>query len=324
MSRSAPPQSAGDVTQVGAALSAQWLRETQDTGVEVGKITESEEGIGLAQLRVSQQWGLAAVVPLFNRPDVDTLSAAAVLRDRLAAAAPGLVLWVPPGAPLPAAEDEAAVSRILEAAGSLRAGERGEVRFPVKLGLRKVGEEGSYLSVQGGLSPHWARFTGQVMGQYQLDSNAIHRLPSDAATVEQLLDYIVLVANGIRGPNGSSEVQAADAWSVQRTAAGDIDGAAVVAAAPSAEPAEGTPVRKMLRAGLRDAIASLDASDATLKLVTFVGVFRSLREEMASIALRGMDPATFTHFNAAVLAADGETATLFGPIDSLSVEPGSV
>ena len=322
MSHSAHPASAGDYMRVGAALAAQWLRTSQEAAVEVAEVTESE-GIGLADLLVGERRALAAVVPLFDPWDVETHRAADALRDRLAAAAEGLVLWAPPGARLPAADDEETVSRILEAAAGLRAGERGEVRFPVTMGLRKIADEGSYLSVQGGLSPHWARFTGQVFGQYQLDSSAIHRLPADEATVTQLLDYVVLAANGIRGANGRTEAQAEDAWTLQRAAAGDLAGAAVVVAAPEAPAEQGTPVRKALRAGVQRAITALDKSVAALRLVMCVGVFRSMREETASIALRGMAPATFAHFDAALLAADGEAATLFGPARPVAPEAGT-
>lgn len=294
--------------RVGAALTAQWLRTSPDEAVAV-EVTEAD-GIGVARLRAGERRAMAAIVPLFDPADAAIAPAAAALAERLAASGEGAVLWVPPGAPLPDPADETAVSRILEAADKLRAGERSEVHFPVTLALRKVGDEGSYLSVRGGLSPHWARFTNQVMGQYQLESGAIHRLPGDADAVTQLVDYIVLVANGIRTSGRSAEARAEDAWSIQRVAG--LAGAAVVAAPTDAPPQEGTAVRKALRAGMQQAIAILDASEAALKVVTFVGVFRSMEEETASIALRGLDPTTFAHFQAALLVADGQTRVVFG------------
>ena len=66
--------------------------------------------------------------------------------------------------------------RVAEAAAALAGGERGEVGFPVTLELRRNGDEGTYMSVVGGLSPYWARFTNRVLGYYQLDSSA---MPSD-------------------------------------------------------------------------------------------------------------------------------------------------
>ena len=212
----------------------------------------------------------------------------------------------------PTPDDQAtALQRIRDAAATLALGDRGEVGFPVTLGLRKTGDEGSYLSVQGGLSPHWARFTNQVFGQFQLDSTALHRLPEDPNTVTQLVDFLVLVANGIRTAGAATTAPADDTWSLQRLPG--LAGARVVAAAPAATPEQGGPVRKALRAGTRTAITALDRSPASVRIITYVGVFRAIQEETASIALRGLDPASFAHFDAACLVADAELRVLFGP-----------
>ena len=58
-----------------------------------------------------------------------------------------------------------------------------------------------------------------------------------------------------------------------------------------------------------EAFAALDAQQGSalaVRLLTYVGVFRSMADETASIALRGLDPATFARLDAVCLVADGE------------------
>ena len=308
------PESIDTFAEVGVAQTRDWLRRERGVHAELRELSSSE-GIGLARLTLAgERDATVAVVPLFT-PDAETDARGAALARALSADAPdgrdGLVLWTPPGAPLPDAGDQATLQRIRAAAAALAPGDRGEVGFPVTLGLRKTGDEGSYLSVQGGLSPHWARFTNQVFGQFQLDSTALHRLPEDPGTVTQLVDFLVLVANGIRTAGTATTAPADDTWALQRLPG--LSGARVVAAAPAATPEQGGPVRKALRAGTRTAIAALERSPASVRIITYVGVFRAIQEETASIALRGLDPDSFAHFDAACLVADAELRVLFGP-----------
>ena len=317
--------------EVGVAQTLQWLRTERGLAAELQRL-EERNGVGLARLTLSAAAGTdapareaaLAVIPLFV-PDEETAARGAALSEALAIE-DGLVLWTPPGAYVPdvpgsGAANADAVTQIREAAAGWGTdagrGQRGEVGFPVRLAVRKVADEGSYLSVQGGLAPHWARFTNQVFGQFQLDSTPIHRLPQDAATVTQLVDFIVLVANGIRAAETTADVPAEDTWSLQRLPG--LPGARVIAAAPGSEPEQGAPVRRALRTGTRaalEAFAALDAQQGSalaVRLLTYVGVFRSMADETASIALRGLDPATFARLDAVCLVADGELRTLFGP-----------
>ncbi|MCY3919937.1 MAG: hypothetical protein OXG38_09050 [Chloroflexi bacterium] len=308
------PESIHSFAEVGVAQTLDWLRRQRGVAAELRELS-SAEGVGLARLALPDDRGAAlAVVPLFT-PDAETDARCAALAHALSDAAgadlDGLVLWTPPGAPIPAPDDDAALQRIREAAAGLAPGDRAEVGFPVTLGIRKVGDEGSYLSVQGGLSPHWARFTNQVFGQFQLDSTALHRLPQDPDKVTQLVDFLVLVANGIRTAGNTTTAPAEDTWSLQRLPG--LAGPRVIAAAPAAEPEQGGPVRKALRAGTRAAITELERFPASVRLITYVGVFRAIQEETASIALRGLDPASFAHFDVACLVADAELRVLFGP-----------
>ena len=296
------------IAEAGVALTLQWLRAQRGGNAELVELRDAE-GVALAELSLEQRKATLAIVPVFETDDETTAAAAAIAAQL--ANEDGLILWVPPGATLPTPDNTDFLQQVGAAAATLTAGERGEVRFPVTLGIRKADDAGSYLSVQGGLSPHWARFTTQVMGQYQLDSTAIHRLPEDAAAITQLIDYLVLVANGIHTPGKTVQAKAEDAWSLQRVSG--LQGARVIAAPPGAAPEQGTPVRKALRSGVRTALAALDAADTSVRLLTFVGVFRSMAEEKATIALRGLDPSTFARFDAACLAADAQLSLLFGP-----------
>ena len=177
---------------------------------EAGALTTVLDGVA--------EVGVAAV-PLFDAEgDAETQRRRAGFTERLHAyGARDVVLWAPPGARLPE-DGDAAAARVAEAGREIEAGETGEVAFPVKIGIRKTGAEGSYMSVLGGLSQQWARFTNQVAGQYQLDSSAIHRLPRDAEAVTRMVDFLVLVANGLRSEGAETTVDSEDTWTVQRVA----------------------------------------------------------------------------------------------------------
>ncbi len=313
------------MTSAGARLAAlasamvtRWLTErglaASGGGTTVGSPAP------LARLTVEGRTLCLAVLPLFEdaaegepgRRRVD-------LEHQLSAAGAGAVtLWVPPGATIPDEEREAACERITAAAAELAPGARGEVMFPVELELRKNSDEGRYMSVVGGLSPHWARFTDRVFGFYQLDSSAIHRLPEDADKVTQLIDFTVLVANGIRKAGRRAAVKAENAWTVQKL---DGLGGPVVVAAAGGGAADGTTVRRTLRAGLAAARATMEAQPAAERegrAVAFVGMYRSMEEETASAALRGVDPGLFAGLDFACLLADGQFKLLLGP------RPGSI
>ena len=225
--------------------------------------------VPLVQLTVEGRPLSVAVVPLFDvAADGETTRRRVDLEHQLSAAGAGSVaLWVPPGATIAVGEEAPAggggvSKRVAAAAGALAAGERGEVGFPVTLELRRNGDEGTYMSVVGGLSPYWARFTNRVFGYYQLDSSAIHRLPEDADKVTQLIDFTVLVANGVRKTGGRAEVKAEDVWSLQRLEGLPgpvVAGPVVVTAAPGENVEDGTLVRRTLRAQLQAAVAALEA-----------------------------------------------------------------
>ena len=311
------------VVEVAAALTARWIRDersieaglpVEDAGADDG----ASDGVAIVEGEVAGARAALGVVALFDVDGDDEFVARkrlieAALSERVEGA---VALWTPPGAALAADGVEGLVDRVAERVASLDAGERGEVAFPVPVGVRKMDGEGSYLSAVGGLASQWARFTNQVFGQYQLDSSAIHRLPEDPEAVTQLVDFLVLVANGIREVGKSVEVSSEDTWVVQRLEEGSR--ARVIAAPANSDADEASAVRKRLRAGMGEAVRVLAEREVELRMMTFVGVVGSMEGERASVALRGLDPSLFAHLDAAFLAADGKLKRLFGP------KPGSV
>lgn len=301
--------------RVGAALAARWLHTERGLETRVAMTPVGEGSPPVLRLEAGGAPTAVAVVPLYDvAGDAATLHRKAAWETRLSelGVAP-CVVWTPPLAVLPDDAGDHYVGRIAEAVRGLAAGERTEVAFPVELAVRRVGDDGAYLSALGGLQPHWARFTNQVLGEYRLDSTAIHRLPEDAAAVTQLIDLIVLVANGLRTVGQTATIQAADTWPVQRL--DELPRPVVIVAPPDTNPAEGRPVRKAMRAGARAAAEAFTAAGATvegaMRALVFVGVFRSMAEETASTALRGMDPLAYRGFDLVGLAADGRFKALF-------------
>ena len=307
------PNPLTQVAQVATALTAEWIRTDRGHDVALRPPDSSDSDPLLVELTISGVQAALAIVPLFETDaDPETLRRKAAVEERLAARAPPpLALWVPPLATLPDDGLEEFVGRVAEAAAGLAPGGRGEVAFPVTLDLQKRGDDGSYLSAVGALSEHWARFTNQVFGQFGLDSRTIHRLPDDPDKVTQLIDFIVLLANGIRAPGRSVDVAAEDTWVVQRLP--DLTGPTLIVASPHDQPDDGASVRKAVRAGVRRASEALRAAEDATRVLTFVGIYRSMAAENAAIALRGMDPMSFNRLDFVCLGVDGKLKPLFGP-----------
>lgn len=308
------PSAQTQLTHVGAAITAQWLRDTHSLDVEIDLPTDAAtDALSLVHARVDGRPAVIAVIPLFDpQPDPATAALKQAWETRLADLGVGpSVVWVPPGAPLTPDPGDVAVGRIAEALAALGPSERGEVQFPVQLVVRREGDEGSYLNVLGGLQPHWARFTNQVLGRYRLDADAIHRLPDDPQETTKLIDLIVLIANGVRTVGKLATIDAVDTWALQRLP--DLTAPAVLVAPPGVDPSDGLSVRRALRRGIRAVQDRFAALDDELKIVTCVGLYRSLDAENAGIALKGMDPTLFGVIDFACLAADAALKPLFGP-----------
>lgn len=257
--------------------------------------------------------GVLAACPLFElsalQSDPAVLTRKVSLEERMHAyGARDVALWTPPGAALPEDADHAA-GLIAEAARGLEAGERGEVTFKVDVAVRKTGSEGSYMSVLGGLSQQWARFTNQVMGEYQLDSSNIHRLPEDEQRVTQMVDFLVLVANGIRKDGVATTVQGEDTWRIQR-----LDGLQepIVVCAPPTSVVDGRTVRRLMRRSLRAAETALGGAGG-FRIAAMISLAASLERELVSTALRGIDPLLLAGWDGMPLLVDGQSRMLLEP-----------
>lgn len=262
------------------------------------------------------------VATLIESADEAWLAARALLQERLTAAVPGsYALWVPPGAPLPT--DEVVVGELVERVGTtalrLNPGERSFVAIPTKLYLRKVAAEGNVITVAGGLSQHWARFTERVRGTYDLDSTRLHRLPESDAHLEALLDAIVVQAARLT-PGTWVPIDTVDAWTVQR-----LEGASgfIVVGLPPGEAAEmGLAVRRNLRRVLSQAGPILRAQEGELRAIVLVGPYARIDQEGASTALRGYDPSLYAGIDFVCLVADGLIKPIIqAPASSFSQRP---
>lgn len=260
--------------------------------------------------RANEAEGVVAACPLFDlsalMADGATLARKVELEERLHAyGARDVALWVPPGAALPDDADHAA-GLIADAARELEVGAKGEVTFKVDVAIRKTGSDGSYMSVLGGLSQQWARFTNQVMGEYQLDSSNMHRLPEDEVKVTQMVDFYVLVANGIRKDGVTTTVTGEDTWRIQR-----LDGidAPIVVCAPPTSMVDGRAVRRLMRRSLREAEESIGGTDG-FRIAAMISLANSLDRELVTTALRGIDPLMLAGWDFMALLVDGQTKPL--------------
>ena len=289
-----------------------WLNARQGSPFELTHDTSPSvsQGFGITASDGEQRLAIA-VQPLFE-PEQDAgwvRRCAAVAEQLWQLAGVPLALWIPPETDLPRGDRTEFLHRVVDSAAHLEPGQRGQVDFPVNLTLKKLSDEASYVHVIGGLAPHWARLTGRAYGQYALDTTAIHRLPEPEKRVAELLDWVALLGNGMKA-GSTSEVKAEDAWTINRpNLAGHVT---VIGAAPDSEPSNGTSVRKLVRAGLRQAAQDAAPAGVTRALV-FLGVFRTMDEENATIAIRSCDPSLYSPFDAVCLVADGSCKALVGP-----------
>lgn len=262
--------------------------------------------------------GIVAACPLFDlsalQADGATLARKVELEERLHAyGARDVALWIPPGAALPDDSDNAA-GLIADAARELEVGDKGEVTFKVDVAVRKTGSDGSYMSVLGGLSQQWARFTNQVMGEYQLDSSNIHRLPEDEQQITQMVDFLVLVANGIRKDGVATTVKGEDTWRIQR-----LDGVEepLVICAPPTSAVDGRTVRRLMRRSLREAEEAISGTDG-FRIAAMLTLANSLDRELVTTALRGIDPLLLAGWDYMPLLVDGQIRALLEPSSPLA------
>ncbi|HEY8490016.1 MAG TPA: hypothetical protein VIO14_03390 [Dehalococcoidia bacterium] len=233
------------------------------------------------------------------------------LQDQLAASLEGgYVLWLPPGADLPQDEVDAAdfVRRVERDARALAPGQRRAVSFPVTLGLRQVEDGGAYMNVVGGLARHWARFTDQIWGVYQLDSSALHRIPE--GDLDRLIREIVEMTKQIQKGQWA-EIRTPEAWTVERTRRGE--GFLIAGAPPGWEGNSGPTLRKAVRAAIRRADEQYRARMADVQALLLVGAYAYLEDELITVTYRGSDPLAYASIDLPAVAADGQIRAILEP-----------
>ncbi len=295
---------------------------TRDTLIGDGASDVSFEppssGASHTTFSVNGATGTLAVGPLFDlsalQGDGETLTRKVGFEERLHAyGARDVVVWVPPGASIPTDADQAA-GQVADAARELGVGQKGEVAFKVEIAIRKTGSEGSYMSVLGGLSQQWARFTNQVMGEYQLDASSIFRLPEDEQQITQMVDFLVLVANGIRNDGTTQTVKGDDTWRIQRLAGVEEP---IVLCSPPSSAIDGRAVRRLMRRSLRDAEEAIGGADG-FRIAAMLTLANSLDRELVTTALRGIDPLLLAGWDYMPMLVDGQTKSLLEPSPPLA------
>lgn len=291
---------------VAADVFLTWFNSQRDAHYHLDSL-ESHEGLLVAsdqERRLALSFGL-----LFDDGDKAWQRERQNIAAKLRAAGSGpLALWVPPEAEPPGEDLLAFVHRVAEAATGLAPGQRAQAESPVSLTLRKLSDEGSYVRVTGGLAPHWAKLTGRIFGTYELDTRAIHRLPEPESRLSETLDWVVLLGNGMK-QGAVQSFKGEDAWTVTRPSQGDF--IVLVGAPPGSDPSNGTMVRKLLRQALKNGAGGLRVDAETQRALVLLGVFRSMQEENALIALRSCEPSLFADYDMVCLVADGLCKPLF-------------
>jgi len=255
------------------------------------------------------------VRPLLTAPEYEVWEAyRSKLEGEIAVDLPGaFALWVPPGADLPGEGDAAEDfrQRVREAALALQPGERGSLRLPVELRLRKTDDDGGLMSVVGGLSRYWAGMSERVRGTFDLDASAIHRLPESEDERVALMERVVQEAGRLTELRQWVHLPAEDVWTIQRLSQGQ--GFLVVGLPPQALADIGIAVRRNVRRILTDAGPRLLAAQADLKALLILGFYDSVEGENVSTSLRGFDPSLYTSLDFVCLAADGRLKPITEP-----------
>ena len=288
-----------------------WLREGHGRGFAVkgcdGVVTASDGEFTLAA-------SVASLVPV---EDERWDAARERLESQIAEGLPArIALWAPSGAALPS--EEPAASEFAEAvrlrAVKLGPQERAHLSLPIRILLRKNNSTGGVISATGGLSPHWATFTGRVQGSFDLDSTALHRLPESSEHLEKLIEQIVEIA-GEMSDGEVRESETIDAWTVQRLS-GD-NGCTIIGLPHAATEDIGLAVRRNFRRLLRDAVPPLREAEADLRALIVIGYYPRIEMEGATTAIRGYDPTSYSGLDFVCLVADGVVKPLIQTPDHL-------
>ena len=284
-----------------------WLADERGRRFEIERTEEPAPGV-LAAVATDGARRLAAEVhPLLEPTRNDAwASNRERLEVQIASGLPGgYALWLPPGADLPAggSAEEELVRLVREIASNLEPGQRADVPVPVSIFIKKQQDEGSLMSVSGGLNRYWARLSERARGTYDLDSTRLHRLPESAEHVERLCETVWERAAAIEDAGQWVEIETIDAWTVQRLAG--AEGFAIIGRPPEELADVGLAVRRNLRRLLAEATPRLHESGAEVKALVATGYYAHMEDEGATTAMRGYDPALYAGLDFVCLAADG-------------------
>lgn len=284
-----------------------WLADERGRRFEIERTEEPAPGV-LAAIATDGSRRLAAEVhPLLEPTRNDAwASNRERLEVQIASGLPGgYALWLPPGADLPAggSAEEELVRLVREIASNLEPGQRADVPVPVSIFIKKQQDEGSLMSVSGGLNRYWARLSERARGTYDLDSTRLHRLPESAEHVERLCETVWERAAAIESAGQWVEIETIDAWTVQRLAG--AEGFAIIGRPPEELADVGLAVRRNLRRLLAEATPRLHESGAEVKALVATGYYAHMEDEGATTAMRGYDPALYAGLDFVCLTADG-------------------
>ena len=304
-----------------ARLFLAWLNERFHRAY----VPQVSEG-GIVSAREDHGSGMAISVGELFEADEAWYQRCRELAQRLDEARPGsYLLWVPPGAELPAEEPEESewARRVVLAASRLASGRSGEVRLPVKLALGKIKDEGGYASVTGGLGRYWTDISARLQGSFYLDSRGLNRFTRNESERQELYEHIAMLSQGLESGN-ITEFEHEDAWSLQRLprgAAGEgmTDGWAITGCPAGFDPNDGGAVRRVMRRRLSEGSKTLGGVREEARALVLIGAYEYMEQENAGPALRGFDPSLVAALDAIGLVADAEAKAIL--LNRLRFEP---
>ena len=226
----------------------------------------------------------------------------------------GYAIWVPPGAVIPTEEPARSDLRILLANGltGLEPEARREVRVPITLQLAKIEAEGAYVSVTGGLSSEWTTISEGIEGAFHLDSRPLHRLPEEEAELNIIISRVRDRA-ALLNSEEITDVHVHDYWLVSRLPSNSPPGVVIVGGPTDLDPKDGVPIRRFFRRAVTRASEQRSGSAADLSVLVLVGALAHMEDELATTALKGMNPAAYGALDLIVLIADGSVRQVLRP-----------
>jgi hypothetical protein len=290
-------------------LFLQWIGShyARSTALEAVSLSDA---LLTGRVVIGRRWSmdLAIADTVSLEADFRFEAARAAVEQRLDAAGRPVILWVPPGAQIPSAEPGLSeIALAVEGAEAIEDG-RLEARRPVSLAIRRTSTTGSVVTVLGGLSASWAQFTNKVPGSFQLNSNALYRLPASGDERDALMQRIV---NAAAQPDvdDSLPIPAEDAWTVNELG----EGRSYVIGSPLPVTDEhSATLRRNLRKLLQEG-APVARSTEEARALVVLGSATYAEEEKLSWALKGMDPRLYAGFDLIVIVADGLVRPLLEP-----------